>query len=302
MSEQFEGAALGGGGAMHTVAVVSPSFRRHLLAPPPDIIHHYTTQCGLLGIIEKKELWATKIHYMNDSTEFSVVFQMADEVLKNEESNAPDLSRRKQLANLMRTVTRANREVNVCVVCFCKEWNLLSQWRAYSGGGYGYSIGFETKKLNSLASSSNFILGSCIYDKTYQQSIVKEICDRFLGGSITDTDALISDFTDSIIELGAFFKSESFSEEAEWRLVSKPINARALHFRPGKSMIIPYWKLGLHDSSVIEGVTIGPCPHMRLSLNAVFSLLLKENIGKPTGSPPTVLPVVRCSPIPYRDW
>jgi hypothetical protein len=302
MPEQFGESAFGGKGAMHADAVVSPSFRRHLLAPSPDNIYHYTTQAGLTGIIERKELWATKIHYMNDSTEFSVVFQMAEDVLKNEESNAPDLSRRKQLANLMRTCSRASRDVNVCVVCFCKERDILSQWRAYSGGSYGYSIGFETDKLKNLTSISNFILGSCIYDKANQERIVKEICDRYLEGSITDTGALISEFTESLIELGAFFKDVSFSEEAEWRLVSKPMNARELHFRPGKSMIVPYCKLGLHDGSVIEGVTVGPCPHMQLSVNAVSSFLLKENIGKPAGSPPTMLPVVRWSPIPYRDW
>lgn len=118
----------------------------------------------------------------------------------------------------MRTLANASRDVNVCVVCFCKERDLLSQWRGYSSGSYGYSIGFNTDKLNNLASSSNFVLGYSIYDKAHQQNIVKEICDYYLQGSITDSLALISKFTASIIESGAFFKDASFSEEAEWGL------------------------------------------------------------------------------------
>jgi hypothetical protein len=303
---EFAAAVLGGEGMMHADAFVSPSFRRHLLATPPDLIYHYTAQPGLLGIIENRELWATKIHYMNDSTEFSVVFKMTEDVLEDVERNSPDPSRQ-TLAHSMRTLANASRDVNVCVVCFCKERDLLSQWRGYSSGSYGYSIGFNTDKLNNLASSSNFVLGYSIYDKAHQQNIVKEICDYYLQGSITDSLALISKFTASIIESGAFFKDASFSEEAEWRLVSRPIEARRLHFRAGKSMIVPYYKIGIPGSSLdspIEDVTVGPCPHMKLSADAVRSFLYKEQIGKPTISPPPgiVVPVVRESVIPYRDW
>jgi hypothetical protein len=77
MSEQFVGAAFGAKGGISAKADISPSFRNHLLAAPPDIIYHYTTQTGLLGIIENKELWATKIIYMNDSTEFAAEVRFA---------------------------------------------------------------------------------------------------------------------------------------------------------------------------------------------------------------------------------
>jgi Protein of unknown function (DUF2971) len=291
MSEQFVGAAFGAKGAISAKADISPSFRNHLLAAPPDIIYHYTTQTGLLGIIENKELWATKIIYMNDSTEFAAVFKMTEDVLDNEEKTAPDPLRPPLIS------TNATRDVNVCVVCFCKKRDLLSQWRGYSGGGsYGYSIGLNTDKLKNLASSSNFVLGSCIYDKALQQSIVKEICDHYLQQLFTNTLDLLAAFTASIIELGAFFKDASFLEEKEWRLVSTPIEAGRLHFRPGKSMILPYYKIGIPGSadSPIEDVTVGPCPHMKLSADAVRSFLYKEQIGK--------VPIVRESVIPYRDW
>jgi hypothetical protein len=36
----------------------------------PKLLYHYTTLDGLLGILDKKELWATGISYLNDTSEF----------------------------------------------------------------------------------------------------------------------------------------------------------------------------------------------------------------------------------------
>ena len=37
-------------------------------------IYHYTTQEGLIGIIEKRSIWATQIQYLNDTQEFKLRF------------------------------------------------------------------------------------------------------------------------------------------------------------------------------------------------------------------------------------
>jgi len=201
----------------------------------------------------------------------------------------------------MENFANASKNVNVCVVCFCKEHDLLSQWRGYSGGSYGYSIGFDTDSLNNLASRRKFVLGGCIYCKADQQRIVREICDRCLNSAMTDTIALLAEFTESIIAVGAFFKDASFKQEDEWRLVSKPINAAELHSQQGKSMIRPYCKFGFSDAAIVEGVTVGPCPHPQLSVNTVASFLWKENTKGRLSPRLGPLPVRR-SEIPYRDW
>lgn len=36
------------------------------MAHLPTVLYHYTSQVGLLGILQKKELWATQIQYLND--------------------------------------------------------------------------------------------------------------------------------------------------------------------------------------------------------------------------------------------
>jgi hypothetical protein len=35
----------------------------------PDLVYHYTTTSGLLGILQSKELWVTNCLYLNDPLE-----------------------------------------------------------------------------------------------------------------------------------------------------------------------------------------------------------------------------------------
>jgi hypothetical protein len=37
---------------------------------PSTTLYHYTTQGGLLGVVQTGELWATNVQYMNDRREF----------------------------------------------------------------------------------------------------------------------------------------------------------------------------------------------------------------------------------------
>ena len=43
---------------------------KELSRKPPTLLYHYTSQRGLLGILKNNEIWATKIQYLNDGSEF----------------------------------------------------------------------------------------------------------------------------------------------------------------------------------------------------------------------------------------
>ena len=43
-----------------------------------DIIYHYTSPSGLRGILEKHEIWASNLAYLNDSREFYHTLDMID--------------------------------------------------------------------------------------------------------------------------------------------------------------------------------------------------------------------------------
>jgi Protein of unknown function (DUF2971) len=302
-----------------------PSFPKPVPLSQP--LYHYTNQLGLLGIVENEELWATKIQYMNDSTEFSAIFNMVANRLDSEEHKTPtipppslegsvtadalravcDLDLPWSLpipsrSMMLRAFAAASSAANVCVVSLCTNGDLLSQWRGYARGDYGYSIGFNAHKLVDFSEKGNFVLRPCVYDTELQNRIVDEICKYYLASTIVNELAIIQQFTATVISYGAFFKDPSSSQEDEWRLVSRPLADRELYFRKGKSMIIPYGKkMEFHGSSAntpIDDVVVGPCPHMDLSVEAVTTLLH----GKQPTLSGGVKPVVRPSAIPYRDW
>ena len=42
---------------------------------PPENIYHYTTQKGILGIVTRREMWATQVHFLNDKNEVFLTFK-----------------------------------------------------------------------------------------------------------------------------------------------------------------------------------------------------------------------------------
>jgi hypothetical protein len=143
-----------------------PKFAEVLALTPPETLYHYTSQSGLLGIVETNELWATKLQYMNDDLEFRIALSMAREQLEaiKEHGNAASIA-----AYALQNSLAGLDDINIFSVCFCETGDLLSQWRGYSASGGGFSIGFDTNVLIDAVHSDNFILGKCIYDTDVQK-------------------------------------------------------------------------------------------------------------------------------------
>jgi hypothetical protein len=292
---------------------VSPTLVKHLEGAMPPYLYHYTTQAGLLGIIEGRELRATKVHYMNDATELAVSLDMLNHYLTTNvltytdilsSPPYPNLTVRKQIAMQVWKSAEIIKDFDICVACFCSDGDLLSQWRGYAGGNYGFAIGFKTGKLKEYGNKAEFTLRRCIYEKDVQENIIKEVVEYYLQDTIINVEPqedVVDAILEAIINFGALFKNSLFSEEKEWRLISPLLEAGDhLRFRQGRSMIIPYVGLSLRGSSFdtpIDHVVIGPCPHKELSVASVQSLLIREKIITPLAAITKVTP----SAIPYRD-
>ena len=282
---------------------------------PPDPLYHYTGQEGLLGIITDGELRATKVQYMNDSTEFGRAINLARQEIDKRTQNSNDRDRG-LFASLTKNITRI-ANINVCSVSFCRNPDLLSQWRGYSGSGVGYAIGFCSAALLEVAHDNNCRLGRCIYDELAQVKIVNELMDQVVyqaarhraSHAYTVNVTLASAFEKALIKLGAFFKDAAFSEEDEWRIVTdvKFYKEKSFGFRAGKSMLVPFYKLDVMAKSwknKITDVMIGPCPHPDLSRDAIAGLFINQWVTT-DGWASTVVsqhPEVRISKIPYRSW
>jgi hypothetical protein len=266
----------------------------------PKVLYHYTSQDGLIGIVDNKEIWATKAHYLNDSKEFEYAIDLVSELLEGEEylgnKKAQDLRYRIGLVT----------HVNICVTSFTKNGDLLSQWRGYGTQGAGYSLGLSGAKLRKLAASQDFILCPVVYKKDQQVALVKEIIERWCNGEhhvvglnpMQNTLDIKVEFEDYFAMLAPILKDPSFLEEQEWRLISPLLscNADRFEFRAGQYSLLPYYRFSLNEPSIPFGlskIVVGPSPMQELSTKAVESYLRSKGVSQD---------IVETSSIPYRGW
>ncbi len=272
-------------------------------ADPPGELYHYTSQEGLLGILENRELWASKAIYMNDEAEFRLALSLAREAI---EASSGDKDIKDELVDDIDVIEK----INIFVCSFSARADLLSQWRGYCPPGAGYSIGFPSSELEKVAERLfAFCLGKCTYDPIRQRGAIEELVDfhvRQIKHRQAMTVGLIPSshfiwamsFRQALAFIAPLIKHEAFEEEAEWRLVSRPLpytNSMFSH-RPGRSHLIPFANLPLSISDrpvQIKKIIVGPTPHPDLACDAVKSLLGKLGV---TGCG------VEKSKVPFRAW
>ena len=141
---------------------------------PKSLIYHYSDQKGLLGIIKSKSLWATSIHYLNDSTEYSYAIKMAkNEIGRNLKSENDEISKKiyvklEQRYHKLKTLIflfALFQKMEICLV---------------SGEGMaeveaGFSIGFDYSDLKEGIEKQGFIIAPCIYNQNEQLHIIQEL-------------------------------------------------------------------------------------------------------------------------------
>lgn len=274
-------------------------------------LYHYTDQNGLLGIIKNKEIWATKIQYLNDENEYRLANKLAQRalefLLKNKEYSSHEFRIRRFLASLDNY-----QDNNLCVCSLSEHGDLLSQWRGYARSHGGYSIGFDKDELQKVVEGKGYKLVKCIYNESEQvQAITKVILDsleKFIDFDEPNQDDVhvSSDsskyFCNQLSCVSSYIKDSSFKEEAEWRIVAL-VRFQNLEFRPGKSMLIPFTRISLDSSPVnlFSEFIVGHTPHAFLAEKATQAFLLSQ-------FPPAENQTYECifrvkkSKIPYRSW
>lgn len=276
---------------------------------PPPVLYHYTTQQGILGIIDKKELWATHTQYLNDSREFHHAIGLVKEELRDLKLN-PSYREKGAFLNDMEKALAGFGTMNVCVCSFSEQGDLLSQWRAYGGGASGFAIGFSGAFLRSVSDRLNFWLVPVLYDETEQRELVRTLLEDVLAENLLRrADAKDQDDNRPHLPLGGnllaylnryapILKHKSFSEEHEWRIISRPLmcSNERFGYRPGASMLIPYFRIALSSEEQpfdAEKIIVGPTPHPQQSSQSLKSLLVRHDLQKTA---------VRNSEVPYRNW
>ncbi len=267
---------------------------------PPETIFHYTTQKGILGIMEMRQMWATQVLFMNDKNEIFLTFQLLRLHLDRQIGKAQTPELRALLKRITSYLPLIDQS-HICIASFCEAGDLLSQWRGYGAHGKGYAIGFDRDKLTKIAKKENFVLWPCVYSTAVQSELVEYLidswCQEFSDNSVEDK-VLFEKVDLAVCQLAPVLKDASFSEEKEWRLVSSTISPKSdrFAFRPGQYALMPYYNFPIEDKESgqsIKKIVVGPSPHMELALNSLEIFLTSQKLHGVR---------VKSSQIPYRDW
>lgn len=282
-----------------------------------EIIWHYTTGEALLGIVESGTLYSTQVSCLNDSTELRYAAKLLREAFKDVQMKDSWPAEEAQLLDRLLTATAAVEEPSAApllasnwfVVCFSKERDNLSQWRAYGVGENGYAIGF--------VAGGFFGLGSLVVRVNYaalqHKQVATEVAQSTLRFFQEGLDARSGDARTSWAEeflarwdfwlgrLAPMVKDPAFSAENEYRIIHElqPNERGKLQFRQRHSLMsrhlplaFPPPALAAHMLPIAE-VMVGPSRHKEISRTSVDAFMRQK--GYPQQSVP-----VSISSVPFQ--
>lgn len=284
----------------------SEARRRNLITSPPvDIVYHYTSIDGFMGILNSNSIWLTDYSYLNDRQEIlhglGIIRSVANELLSNSSNKDACKLLESWIANL------DNINGRVCIASFSANGDSLSQWRAYGT----IAIGF--KMINCALHFRNAPIQPVEYDENSQYSLARiylnHLCQSYAEDiSNTEFGKVVDVYHDTtqLIELASFFKNSAFHDEHEFRsvFIEHPRVAESLrlekpkkHFHSINNHIIPYISSGeIYHSDEnenrleIEEVVLRPNSDKMLE-KGVREFLLEHELGDVS---------IRRSSIPYR--
>lgn len=273
----------------------------------PEYLYHYTDMNGLLGIVQSSSIWATEIHYLNDSMEYAYAARLLEKTASSRYESL-DKDQSHVLEKFVDTAKIIAQSTNAFVACFTEERDDLSQWRAYSHSGPGYCIGFDKTKLaKAVADLQHLLLLTCEYDEDEQSLLMNKLIDEtiakapssMLSGKGTGVSVMSFPTLHSFIELATRFKHPKFSAENKYRIATNFIGGHHKlkpKVRPGSNLLVPYIQIPLPcelPERPISEILIGPCPEPSLAQSSVDELIVAYSIQGTR---------VEVSEIPFRNW
>jgi Protein of unknown function (DUF2971) len=267
-------------------------------AEQPSLLHHYTTADGVLGIISKKVIYATSAPFLNDVSEVLYGFTKARDALIAASKTSTHFFEQILFSTILATLTNieeADIRLAMYVTCFCEKRDLLSQWRGY-GANAGYSIDFRAAEMFKSRDATKQVFVKVLYDLATQDQLLASYINRSLKAfrevfeldtgdislalkldgpphpALVEMQKFVNAFVGNLANLAIFFKSPTFAEESEWRVLTHgTVETREqLRFRSTRGLIYPYLEIPIQvTKSSLVSITAGPSPHGTLSKKSV---------------------------------
>ncbi|MEX0904446.1 MAG: DUF2971 domain-containing protein [Balneolaceae bacterium] len=267
---------------------LSDWLKKHTLENGEQLFH-YTDLNGLKGILKERGLWISHISTLNDPFELKygqklIIQELDNQIVKENEDNIREFYNSIKIS--VGSFGKAMHQT--FIACFCESENLLSQWRAYSNNGGGFSIGFEINDSSLITfEKTNFeecfkpILRKIIYKPEEQMRLIKDyiniVTEGYRKGIVGKVSGVMnenyhsavmgSQASNLLLDLILSIKNPAFSEEKEWRLIHVILDhhePEKLKFRESNYDLIPYKQSYLFDrkdeSNIfpIKSIILGP--------------------------------------------
>jgi Protein of unknown function (DUF2971) len=280
---------------------------------PAGPIFHYTTVPGAFGVISSGKIWATHFAHLNDRDE---LIRGENLVLAAFAALQSDGTFDQYARAAIKAAADAfekdapTKKTPVFVASFSESGDLLSQWRAYGGGGQGLSLGFCFRQHLANSTEQPFMLAlvQCEYD---EKKIVKEATEwsrKIIGVAaelVRGVDpSQVKEFWTQVAlvllrraaQMNLAYKAHHYRDEREWRLLVMPRDPECttgVLLRPTHNDLVPYVEVGLsRDEVSLSEIFVGPSLEYELVKNGLGYLLKTAAESSPTK--------IEKSTIPYR--
>lgn len=260
---------------------------------PDRILYHYTRLDGLLGIVKSKSLWASNIYYFNDASEITYASDIFKKVILNRKNKVDEKQEYflNEFDNWLDTFSHTIHQY--FVFSLTEKGDLLSQWRGYTKGR-GVSIGFEPNALVRKIEKQGLKIVKCIYKIPEQEGLAEEFLNEIIIAFNNENldyknkphppkkkyRGLLEKFRGKILQIFSVIKNPSFSEEQEWRIISKYYTRHTIpniKYREGISMLVPYIEIDISSEETKETmfhkVYVGPTQNTSLSHASLATFL-----------------------------
>ena len=244
-----------------------------------QVIYHYTSAAGLIGILQSASIRGTSAAFLND-------ISLCRAVLESELSTGDPVDAR-LLGNSIDALEREPPH-EIFVTCFSTTDDVLGQWRGYGSAAGRYSIGFQ---LAGFSERDALRFPQRVeYDPDTQRARVRHAINLTRDHLSRASDDC-RDFFNAMVTLSLYlrrliclFKHPGFSAEEEWRSVS-PMNESGtvghIHFTPIDGMPRPHLTMlqGSRQSQQLPVVRVRVGASTRPDAALFATRLLLQRLG-----------------------
>jgi hypothetical protein len=111
--------------------------------PRRERLYHFTDCARLIGIFEKRTIWASLATSLNDPSEVRYGVDLACDLFRKRTITATNFS----LDGMDKLLAARADESPAYIVSFCGNLNLAGQWLHYGRSGSGVAVGFYPERL-----------------------------------------------------------------------------------------------------------------------------------------------------------